>query len=230
MSESTQEQVYFSDAIALSDAFARHIETSFRYWIVAATVTFAAYTGRPDDNGEFKFLEFQLGELEFYQSAALLGSISNFAYCISHLQAYETSRTFKRLVNGRRGENDVHLLLPSALNRVFPIARAYERYARNLGVWLNQRRIFRRLASALVALGSGGITKMFRYLVKLPVDFFVVLVPASGFIGAIVFLPYAPVNIVLYWMAGISLLATGALALEALSSKWDAIKEDDGAR
>jgi hypothetical protein len=71
---------------------------------------------------------------------------------------------------------------------------------------------------------------MFRYLVKLPVDFFVVLVPASGFIGAIVFLPYAPVNIVLYWMAGISLLATGALALEALSSKWDAIKEDDGAR
>lgn len=159
------------DASKLADALTLHNQALGKYWGLAATVTFIAFTAAPAD-GVVELLGFKLKEADFYPTCAVLGAILNFAYCISHMQAHQTAEIFKsyaesisanqaNFVGDFTIKDTIHTLYVSAINRVYPITHS--------APILSQNRYVR--------------------ILKIPVDLFVYIVPIFGSVYAVWHLP-----------------------------------------
>ncbi|MFC1720384.1 hypothetical protein ACFL00_04520 [Pseudomonadota bacterium] len=151
-----------SDLAVLSDAYGLHIRALGKYWALAATVAVVAYTADVSV-GKVELFGFKLEALNFYPVCAVFGAILNFAYGVSHLQAYRAGiifRLYLKTINAddvqitpRNTLTDAaHLLYPSAVNRIYPVF------------------------SVLPA----SVSKTLVRIVKLPIDLFVFLVPIAG--------------------------------------------------
>lgn len=195
------------DAAKLASALTLHFQTLGKYWGFAATVTFVAFTAAPAD-GVVELLGFKLKEADFYPTCAVFGAILNFAYCISHLQAYRTAEIFRSyaksisinqpsFVDDISIEDAVHALYASAINRVYPITHSAPKLSNN--------RFVKRM--------------------KLLVDLFVFAVPIFGSVYATSHLPTTWWAFPILVLVAISLLMSLLLATTGFSWTLKWIKE-----
>ena len=182
------------DVSVLADAYGMHIRLLGKYWALAATVTVLAFTA-DTSSSPIEFFGFKFKSDFFYPACAIFGAILNFAYCISHLQAYRAGEIFRqylsttkaneRKLTGEYSEMDAaHLLVPSAINRVFPILHFLP--------------------------GSVGTRRLVQYL-KLPVDVFVFILPISGCVYASFQLHLGWVSLAIWPLVIISALVSAVL-------------------
>lgn len=151
-----------ADVVALSDAYGIHIRALGKYWGLAASVAIVAFTA-DTTTSIVEIFGFKLKAIYFYPACAAFGAILNFAYCISHLQAYRAGEVFRGYLSSIDASSTdftsksklldaAHLLYPSAINRVYPV--------------------YHFLPTI--------VSERFVKFLKLPVDLFVFLVPISG--------------------------------------------------